>query len=335
MAYFILVTLYFGEYASHVVTPHYVTPPIDSMDQLYDNDLKWVTSHEADTRWWISYFGHIPNFRDRHVWAEPGNITAEPWHVAALRKVAENPDTMVYFYHAATAKFYIDKYDIKPPDGREWYVSKESFASPSSCDYFRYDYYGKDAFNKKIMLMQAMYMDWLIVRDYSRSSRIKSGFRKGEEEKGITFEDKLDLITMEHFKAAVVIALVIYGVGITILTAEFAMYKIILMKAEKQNKIAKEIELKKRKEEKEKRENTEEKETNSSERENKAEDSKKTVEKEVDNGKKICQKEINVDATKEKDEGGKKTDDDQSNTGKEKAEIKVKVNDDLVVVDIE
>ena len=42
-----------------------------------------------------------------------------------------------------------------------------------------------------------------------------------------------------------------------------------------------------------------------------------------------------MDATKEKDEGGKKTDDDQSNTGKEKAEIKVKVNDDLVVVDIE
>ena len=335
MAYFILVTLYFGEYASHVVTTHYVTPPIDSMDQLYDNDLKWVSSFEATTRRWESYFGHIPNFRDRHVWVEPGNSTAEPWSVAALRKVAENPDNMVYFFPAAGAKFRIDKYDIKPPDGRKWYYSKESFVSGSSCDYFRNDYFGKGAFNKKIMLMQAMDMDRLISRDYDRSSDIKSGFRKGEEEKGITFEDKLDLITMEHFKAAVVIALVIYGVCIIILTAEFVMYKIIVMKAEKQNKIAKEIELKKRKEEKEKREEREEKETNSNERENKAEDSKENIEKEVNNGKKICEKEINADATKEKDEGGKKTDDDQSNTGKDKAEIKVKVNDDLVVVDIE
>ena len=70
------------------------------------------------------------------------NKTVEPWYVASLRKVAANPDTMVYFYHVLTAKIYKDKYGIKPPEGREWYISKESLVSTSRGDYLSVSFWG-------------------------------------------------------------------------------------------------------------------------------------------------------------------------------------------------
>merc|ERR1711867_269372 len=128
---------------------------------------------------------------------------------------------MVYFTTASVARYLIDVYDIKPPPGREWHISKESFISDSACDYFPNNYYAKDAVNKKIMLLQAMHMDYLITRDYVRSSLIESDLRKAETEKVIEFEDKLELVTLEQFQAGIGLALALYGVALVVLISAF------------------------------------------------------------------------------------------------------------------
>ena len=230
---------------------------------MWESDLKWVTTYEEETWWWNHNFGHIGGFSDRHEWAAPQNNTDDPWDVPSLRKVAANPDSMVYFTRAAHARRIIDFYDIKPPVGRKWHFSKETFISDSTCDYFPKNYYGKDTFNRKIMLLQAMHMDKLIQRDYQRSSYVKSDLRKAETEKVVEFEDKLDLVTLEQFQAGIGLALALYGVALVVLIVEIVIYNLLIMKAEGRSNKSNDVELGNRREESRKQEGECQKESTS------------------------------------------------------------------------
>ena len=92
LVYFLLISLYFGEYAAHVIAPKYRTPPIDSLDQLWETDHKWVSGFAENYDSWYKYFGHISDIKKRH----DSNVTLlknEPPPVSALRKVGANPET--------------------------------------------------------------------------------------------------------------------------------------------------------------------------------------------------------------------------------------------------
>ena len=94
-----------------------------------------------ETGW--SFFGHISNIKQRHVFVPPANDSNEPYRVDGLRQVSKNPDTLVYFLPAGIAEYYIAKYALKPK-GRNFYYSRESFRFVSACDFFPKNFDAKD-----------------------------------------------------------------------------------------------------------------------------------------------------------------------------------------------
>ena len=236
MSYYILVTFYLGDYAAHLVPPHYLTPPIDTLDQLWNNpDIKWVTSDDSQKWGLLSYLGHMPNWKERNVLAHPTNGSDEPHYVTGLRKVAENPNSMVYFLPEENAQYFIDEYELTPK-GRKFHFSKESFKSISSCDYFKQNFYAKDDVNKNILLRQAMGMDYMINRDYNAPTWKKAAKKEAKETEGQTLEDRLDLVKIEHFSAGVGLALGLYGACILTLIIEIVYYYVILIIDKRQGK---------------------------------------------------------------------------------------------------
>ena len=67
MTYQILISLYFGDYAAAVIVPKFLSPPINSFEQLSETDMTWVSVYDFDTEYWqesLSGFGDLP---DRYV----------------------------------------------------------------------------------------------------------------------------------------------------------------------------------------------------------------------------------------------------------------------------
>ena len=95
LVYYVLINLYLGDFAAHLIIPKYNTPPIDSVDQLWmETKFKWVAGYEREAETWEWYFNHVSDIKERRF-----NYTAkgdEPLPAQAIRALVSNPDDLVY-----------------------------------------------------------------------------------------------------------------------------------------------------------------------------------------------------------------------------------------------
>ena len=220
LVYFLLISLYFGEYAAHVIVPKYRSPPIDSLDQLWETDLKWVEGDQGSIDMWYRYFGHVSNLKDRHE-----NVTLsenEPPRVSSLRKLANNPDTMVHFSIPDTGQYYINQFSLTP-EKRKFYYSKDSFLPTFSCNYHTKDFYAKEEINQKMMAIQDYFLNLLINRDITRLADIKAGLREGD---GLPQRLTVDLVAFEHFIVSLIVMGAVYLLAVVILIIEIVVHYI-------------------------------------------------------------------------------------------------------------
>ena len=214
LAYFIIISNYFGEYAAHVVVPKYRTPPIDDLEQLWASNYKWVSSDAAgETAVWYSFFGHVPNLKEKHV--DYTVLQNDHYAVKALSLVAEHPDDLVYFQNA-DMEYYINKYSLTPP-GRKFYFSKTRFRSSAACSYHTKRFYAKEETNRKIMAMRDYGIWHHIERNYLLPSTVSAGVREGTP---LNQRITLDLVKLEHILVSIVVIGIAYAVAIVALVYE-------------------------------------------------------------------------------------------------------------------
>ena len=239
LAHYVLLSVYFGEYSAHVVFPSHATPPIDTLEQLWKTDMKWVSGYHGHTNLWLNYFKYVPDIKERHF-----NFTLqenETFGVSALRKIATHPYNMVFLQMPIHSKFEIMKHFITPA-GRSFYFSKESFLPSYQCNYYKQNFYGKEAMNKMIMRLRDSGIEQHNDEAYKLPYEVKYNLKIGKP----LHEVQLDLITIEHFYVILVIVSVAYILCTVCLFIEIIVFasihrkliNSINMKRHKKDKVA-------------------------------------------------------------------------------------------------
>ena len=148
---FVLVSLYFAEFTAIAARPVYVNPPINTLRQFEESKFKWVSGYDIDTELFLTMFGHIPGFKKRHV--DFNSEKGENLCLTSLKKVKQNPHTLVTF---------MPKVSVNNLEENEqtFYLSKETFYPSFSGLYFKKNSYFKEAFNRALLLLQAVGVDY-------------------------------------------------------------------------------------------------------------------------------------------------------------------------------
>ena len=218
-AFYIIISLYLGDFASHLLSPQYVSKPIDTLEDLWESGKKWVEGDQSEIKMWNKYFNYVSGIKEKHV-----NFAAkqnESTTATALRLVAENPDELVYLAMTDVARFHATEYSIKVPKGRYFHFSKEKFKGSSACLYYKKNYAGKEALNRKIMSLHASGINQFNMNSYTFKNFKSSQILYGKSGKS------LDLVLFKHFKVSLYFLGLAYGVGVLILIIEVIVYRAI------------------------------------------------------------------------------------------------------------
>ena len=220
LGYFLLISLYLGEYSAALIIGRYLKPPIDTLDQFWSSDMQWVTGHRGEYGSWINFFQENPMIKDRNF--NVSLLTNEPFQAQALRKVSENPNKLVYFGQVEAANSLIRLFKLKPKN-REFYYSKESFRSGFTCLHYRKNWYAKEMINRKLLLVRDMgipygagelYMTPLITKPTLEQARLK------------VVNEFDGLIQFKHFVVGFYTCLIFYGLGLILVVIEVIKSKV-------------------------------------------------------------------------------------------------------------
>ena len=149
---FMLITFYIGEFTAIVAIPLHVTPPIETLEQLWATDMKFVSGYEPLTRFWFIYFDDVLDIKERH---EEVAGPDGPWP-AALRELLQNPDDYVFLDSEIASNYFIEKFALEANTTRKYWFSKERFNPTFTVMYYKKGCYFKDALNMAIMTIQEL-----------------------------------------------------------------------------------------------------------------------------------------------------------------------------------
>ena len=148
-----LVTAFMGVYTSLILNPVYDYPPIDTLAQFWDSDMKWITyssNHDAHFKW---FFDHVPNIEERHVTFA---VEESDKAVHSLEQLTDNPEKYILFATSGIMNYYENEYGIASKKGRNLHHSKQSFDLNYGTIYFNRHAFFKEGFNRKILTLHAM-----------------------------------------------------------------------------------------------------------------------------------------------------------------------------------
>ena len=202
---FITISEYFGMYTAIIAIAKYETPPIDTIEQLWESkDLKWISDYPSTTEYYIDYFGKSGiDIKDRLY--EPKQVIDDDLALAALKQVKKSKGQLVYFEGEGFANYYIKKYSLEGGSKHKYYFSKEQFDPSFSVLYFTTPCYFSEYLNRAILLFRDMYIDELIDDRYDVTSDIQGNL------KAIRPPTDYGLIQLKHLVTA---ATIIGGVGV-------------------------------------------------------------------------------------------------------------------------
>ena len=195
-----LVNLFFSEFTAIIINPKYTTPPINTAEQLWETDYKFVSGYKETTKVILEQFRHIKDIDERHAdftWVKGEN----PW-VEALRKVMSNPKQMVTF-NRYDMTYYIKKYNLEG-NGSKFYHSKERFQSWYTSLYYKKNCYFQEALNEAILKVKEMGFDKHHESAHRMPYDIKHGLENPEPPASV------DYIRLEHLSMVLLLVMGCY-----------------------------------------------------------------------------------------------------------------------------
>ena len=185
LATFILINEYMGSFTSLMVTPSYVRPPIDSLEQLWKTNMTWLGGRMTD--YYVDRFKNMTNIEARLKFIRPKEN--KPETLTAVSELLTRPDDMVYFERAGLMQWNVCHYGIDLND-RKLYYSHETIGDYSTFMYLKKHSFTTESFNRKILLLQDMgiiqyHQDLFNDEKMKRECKIEEN-------------DKIEMVTLFH-----------------------------------------------------------------------------------------------------------------------------------------
>ena len=198
---FIVITEYFGMYTAIIAVQKYVTPPIDTPEQLWESNKKWVTD-PSSISYFLEYFEDVKDIDDRRYYSDEIKRSNYPT-VEALDHVMSSKGEVVYFGTAEDARYEIDSYGLEENTTHKYYYSKTQFDPHFTVLYYRPPCFFREHLNRAILVLEAMNIHEIEYLDYIRLDDIRAAMSKPVP------PTDYGLIQLEHLVTAL---LVIAGV---------------------------------------------------------------------------------------------------------------------------
>ena len=195
---FIIISEYFGMYTAVVAIGKYSIPPLDTLEQLWESDRKWMSDYPSNTRFYLDYFKDVENIDARLHNFSTVNTNYTP-EALALKQVLETRGQVVYFQVESIALHEIKTHGLEKGTDIKYYFSKERFNKDFTVLYYHKRCYFAEYLNRAILLANAMFIDVLENERYSLKDDIKNTLKQPLS----TRED--GLIKLKHLTAAGVI----------------------------------------------------------------------------------------------------------------------------------
>ena len=200
LATFILVGEYMGAVTSFMVKTKYLSPPIETAEQLWKTDYKWIGGRIRE--YYLNYFDSIEDIEKRLVLLK-FNVNADEIK-NALTTLIDHPDEYVYFEKKGLIEWNVCQHSIDLR-GRKLYYSRQTIG-----DYNTYLYLNKksvytEKLNRKILTLQ----DMGIIQMNNRRFINEGTKRKCH----LTDEEKVEMITLVHFKLGIVLLAIGYAIA--------------------------------------------------------------------------------------------------------------------------
>ena len=170
---FIAVTQYFNMLTAIVAIPKYTTPPLDTLEQLWDSDRKWMSDYHSNNDYYLKYFEYVENIKGRF-YNSTTVLNASRPSLAALKEVMSEKGTVVFFKNKDIVEFYIAEYDLESNTDLKYYYSKETFDPLFMALYFRKSCYFSEHLNRAILRLRSMYIQVILSNQYTATFTTKS-----------------------------------------------------------------------------------------------------------------------------------------------------------------
>ena len=174
---FILVTGYTGVYTALIAATKYLHPPIETLAQLENTDMKIVACDDYMKNDLNYRLENLPKLLHRYELSCIGPEGQNPF-VNALNTTFNDPDNLVMLNFKEPSLIYIREHSLETGD-RKFYFSKNTLNSQYGNMFFRHNCYFKEAMNQKITLFQDMGFNQNNVRqiDIETKVHIKAEFK--------------------------------------------------------------------------------------------------------------------------------------------------------------
>ena len=194
LATFIIINEYMGAVTSFMVKTNYVSPPIETTEQLWQTNLDWLGGRMTD--YYLNYFESIKEIKDRLVPLKLREASDEIDE--AITTMLDHPEKYVYFEKKDVVEWDICQHSLDL-QGRNLYYSHQTIG-----DYNTYHYLAKNSiytelFNRKIILLHDM---GIIRHNHLRFLTLQKACHR-------TYEEDAGMVSLDHFK----IGLVLLGIG--------------------------------------------------------------------------------------------------------------------------
>ena len=204
----LMICLFMGEYTSKIVTPQYISPPINNFEQWLGTDMKWTFCDHQSYLFVKRMLGSEASSRYHNCTTPTGQNT----YIFTLKLLTNYPDKLVMFASKAPMKRIIDSSQIGFKKKRKFYFGDPVFLPGHYNIGYSHTAFFKEALSRKIMLILAM---GLRSHSYNLMGSIKARFAEAD-----FIEEKL-LIEFKHFIIGVYMLAVGYGLAAFALLCEF------------------------------------------------------------------------------------------------------------------
>ena len=145
----VLITGYMGIYTAIITVPKFTHPPIDTFEQLWETDLKWLAASEFAVDWYMEmYFANQSKIRER------GKALLKPYDDDPFLQMTKffisNPHDLVLFEWKDSIDKYLEDGYINKTDF-EFHYSKETFPDEYGSLILRKTCYFKDYLNRNVL----------------------------------------------------------------------------------------------------------------------------------------------------------------------------------------
>ena len=186
-----LITGFVSEFTSLIVTPSHLSPPIDTLEDFWSSEKRWLGGRMTD--YYSEYFESFPDVRNRlHLLRKDKRQLLNDEVSMAIKKMIRYPEDFVYFEKKGIMEWNICRYSLDM-NGRQLYYSKDTLGDYNTHIYLQKNSIYTEIINRKILILQ----DMGIINHHQRRFANKEKSREcyiGQD------AAKEDMIALRHLK---------------------------------------------------------------------------------------------------------------------------------------